>query len=219
MKLDLFHAVQRITRTLPKKHPHFHKCVEDLRLVYRVDGDMGKQRLLSTPPSDILLFKLNCFVEKWKNVTDIYGNSILTSSSMQAFSNLQKHIKTGCLSDIPPGMGTRNERFHRHLKSTIHRSRIGILLAYALLTILIHAHNNSCIVSGKRMVQSVSTHSHTNSSSSERRYPPIGICPKARLSICDSFVDNDQWERDESLQEVLSSDVLLFYHEQEHLNL
>ena len=109
VRLDLFHAVQRITRTLPKKHPLFHKCVADFRLVFRADGDVGKQRLLPTPAGDVLLSKLTSFVEKWKNFP---GNQILTALSMQAFCNIEKHIKSGCLSDIPPGMGTnRNERF------------------------------------------------------------------------------------------------------------
>ena len=141
-------------------------------------------------------------MKKWKNVS----NTILTSASAQAFSNLKKHIESNCLSDIPPGMGTnRNERFHRHLKSVVHRSRIGILLAYALLSILIHAHNNSCIVARKRLVQSVATQSHCTL---ETRYPPIGVCPKTRVGIHES---NANWERDESC-EVPASDTLLLYH-------
>ena len=92
----------------------------------------------------------------------------------------------------------------------VHRSRVGILLAYASLTIIIHAHNNSCIVAGKRMVQCISTHPHTNSSSSETRYSPVGVCPKTRYGIQNSIEDMDQWDKDES--EIPSPDELALYH-------
>jgi len=34
VKLDLFHAVKRITATLHKNHPRIHQCTDDLRLVF-----------------------------------------------------------------------------------------------------------------------------------------------------------------------------------------
>ena len=49
VKLDLFHAVKRITSTLRKKHSLTRQCIEDLQLVFRQDGDSGKKRMLATP--------------------------------------------------------------------------------------------------------------------------------------------------------------------------
>ena len=49
VKLDLFHATQRITRTLRKRHPLTQQCMEDLRLVFREDGDSGVKRMSATP--------------------------------------------------------------------------------------------------------------------------------------------------------------------------
>ena len=33
--LDIFHAVQRISTKIPKRHPYRHECMRDLRLVFR----------------------------------------------------------------------------------------------------------------------------------------------------------------------------------------
>ena len=76
-------------------------------------------------------------------------------SSINALKNIKRHISAGCLSGIPPGGGTnRNERLHKHINSFFNRSRIGILLAYALLTIF-YSHNNSKKFAGKLVVQLV----------------------------------------------------------------
>ena len=63
MKLDLFHAVQRISGTLCKKNP---QCLENLQLVFRQDGDSGKRRSLATPEPDVITSKMERFVLKWK---------------------------------------------------------------------------------------------------------------------------------------------------------
>ena len=84
-----------------------------------------------------MLEKMNAFVDKWKNAKDEHGILLFKQDTIHAISNLKVHIMAGCLSDIPPGGGTnRNERFHSHINSFFNRSRIGILLAYALLTVI-----------------------------------------------------------------------------------
>jgi hypothetical protein len=35
IKLDLFHAVQRVTKKMPKRHPFYYMCMNDLRLIFR----------------------------------------------------------------------------------------------------------------------------------------------------------------------------------------
>jgi len=44
VKLELFHAVQRITWTLPKGYPLIGPCTKKLNLVFRKDGDTGEKR-------------------------------------------------------------------------------------------------------------------------------------------------------------------------------
>ena len=33
--LDIFHAVQRVTKRMPKHHPYHWKCIQEFRLVFR----------------------------------------------------------------------------------------------------------------------------------------------------------------------------------------
>ena len=42
--LDTFHAVQRITSKLPKRHPYHHECLKSLQLVFRDPSDQGTVR-------------------------------------------------------------------------------------------------------------------------------------------------------------------------------
>ena len=134
VKLDLFHTTQRITRTLYKRHP-------------LADRDSGDKRMSATPSPEIILSKLNTFVEKWKYVQDGNGK---TSDTVTATDRLKHHVLKGCISYIPPGAGTnRNEHFHGHINSHFNRSKMGILLAYALLTVIIRTHNLSEKVNGR----------------------------------------------------------------------
>ena len=46
-----------------------------------------------------------------------------------------KHVTLGCLSGIPPGVGTNcNENIHKRLRKWLKKDRIGVALAVALLT-------------------------------------------------------------------------------------
>ena len=151
VKLDLFHAVQRITKTFKKKHPLYHQCLFSLRQVFREHGDSGQGRSTETPSKEILQQKLEDFSSKWK------GTPIWTQQTDAANRNLHKHIASGCLSEIAPGDGTnRNERFHRFLRSFFNKSKIGITSAYALMSVLIHAHNSSLCLKGKRITTPIS---------------------------------------------------------------
>ncbi len=51
------------------------------------------------------------------------------------------HVRLGCLSDIPSGIGTnRNERLHRKIRKWLRRSHIGVCLAVALLSTIFYIH-------------------------------------------------------------------------------
>lgn len=55
VKLDVFHAVQRITRAMSKRHVFFHTCVHDLRMVFRHLSNVGKKRTENTPTTSQML--------------------------------------------------------------------------------------------------------------------------------------------------------------------
>lgn len=140
--LDIFHAVQRITRKLPKRHPFHSVCVHELKLVFRSPGDYGLARTKPTPQPHQLQQNIESFVERWKDVS--YNEQvILTKESIEEIERLKAHIRRGCLSAISVGGGTnQNEAFHRYINTFFHRSRIGKLLAYAMMMTIISHFNN-----------------------------------------------------------------------------
>ena len=142
VKLDLLHAVQRITRAMSKRHALFYPCLNDLRMVFRCPRDIGKTRTISTPDVTIMLTNLNTFLSKWKHV-EHNGLKILTDKVLKQINALQTHIERGCLSQIEPGGGTsHNEALHQYINPHFnHAGRMGLPLAYALLTILLYRHN------------------------------------------------------------------------------
>ena len=42
VKIDIFHAIQRIVRKIPKRHPYFYECMSDLKMVFHSPTDIGK---------------------------------------------------------------------------------------------------------------------------------------------------------------------------------
>ena len=143
--LDLFHAVQRITRTLSKRHTNYYPCISELKLVFREIGDIGLERKLSTPSPQILTDNIDKFASKWSTVTDSeIDTPIIKEKTRKEIQNLKVHIQKGCLSDIPQGMGTnKNEALHRRINPYFSTSRMGVRTAYALLMVLFVAHNSS----------------------------------------------------------------------------
>ena len=56
---------------------------------------------------------------------------------------MKVHARKGYSSDIDVGGGTiRNEAFHRYVNTFFHKSRLGILLSYALMMTIIHQYNS-----------------------------------------------------------------------------
>ena len=194
IKLDIFHATQRVTKTLLKRHNKFQSCIADLQLVFREDGDSGTRRTLNTPAPHVILRKMEAFEEKWINVADQDNRKVFSTETKRAISNLKKHIMYGCLSDIPPGCGTnRNERFHCHMNSLVRRSRIGVLLAYALLSVVMYSHNSSAKIKGKTLVRPIIA-SPQRYGRDNAHLPCFGISPKVR----DQVREDDSFEADVS---------------------
>lgn len=82
VKLDLFHAVERITKTLSRKM--------ELRLVFRCDGDSRKEQPL--------------------HMTDDKERKLFSPETITALKNLKHHVSAGCLSNIQPGEGTNRKK-------------------------------------------------------------------------------------------------------------
>ena len=194
VKLDLFHAVQRISRTLAIKCGLHHKCIQDLTHVFRANGDVGKQRQSSTPEPEVMMSKMDAFAKKWESVRDIKGVHVFSSDTVGAIQKLKKHISAGCLSNIPPGGGTnRNERFHHHINSILHRSKVGILLAYALLTVVIHSYNSTYSRHSRTVSEPITCSKFRYDSHLTTPLQPVGILPKER-QITDA--GSSEWEHD-----------------------
>ena len=139
--LDIFHAVQRVSAKIPKKHPYRQECMRDLRLVFRDPTDQGPVRTKVTPPPLILEQQLLHFQQKWKDVS--YNDKcILPPIAIKEIQCLLVHVRKGCISGILPGRGTnRNERLHKDINTHMRNSRYGVELAYALLTESFFSHN------------------------------------------------------------------------------
>ena len=193
--LDIFHAVQRISTKIPKKHPYRHDCMRDLRLVFRDPSDQGHVRTKETPSPDILDKQLIKFQDKWKNLLHD-GKYILPPTAMKEIHCLLVHIRrgSGCLSGISPGRGTsRNERLHRDINSHMKSSRYGVELAYALISGTFFNHNEN-IRAKKENRSALVAYScdtptciekfglHTSTESSTLQLQPVSQLNKVKMS-------------------------------------
>ena len=143
VKLDLFHAVKRVTSAFSKRHPYFYPAVQEFRLVFRSLGDNGLQRTKHTPSPGAILRNLDEYVSKWNKIVDENGKPIMTKSVMDELVKLKVHIARGCLSGIPPHFGTnRNENLHRSLNKRLTGSCLGVEVAVALLATFFHSWNS-----------------------------------------------------------------------------
>ena len=81
------------------------------------------------------------FVATWKDI-EYNGVKVLPPSALREVNCILKHVHRGCLSNILPERGTnRNERLLRELNKIVQSSRIGVELAYALVTCTFYQHN------------------------------------------------------------------------------
>lgn len=142
VKLDLFHAVQRITKKIPKRGKKGstvkmirRRMINDLTMVFRNPSDLGSYRTMNTPSAGKMFEQLDDFLSKWKDQT-YCEEDILPDVAIQELESLRKRMQKECLSDIPPSCGSnRNEAMHKTLRKNISRQRIGVQLAIALLGI------------------------------------------------------------------------------------
>ncbi len=197
--LDIFHAVQRVSKTIPKRHPFHSACLQDLRLVFRTPGDYGEKRTKPTPSPDNIIKNLEIFSERWCSVS--YDNRYLFSESTKVeIEKLKVHAKKGCLSDIDVGGGTnRNEAFHRYVNTFFHKSRLGILLSYALMMTIIHQYNSKIRNSRKCIFVPVQRSQSDNTESDE----PMGIAQSTENT------SDHSWHQEHSDNDTISTSSIV----------
>ncbi|KAJ7373400.1 hypothetical protein OS493_012993 [Desmophyllum pertusum] len=141
VKLDLFHAVQRVVKCIPKRHPFAYRCCQAFRLVFRDPSDAEEKRSLQTPSPQVMMDNINKFLKTWKDIS--HGNqAVLTVAAIKEIEKLKKHVTKGCLSYIAVGCGSeRNENLHKCLQQAASKGRIGVALAVALLTSFLYKWN------------------------------------------------------------------------------
>ena len=150
VKLDPFHAMQRVIKRIPKKKG----CTETitqlrrqmilcLKKIFCEPADKGEQRTMDTPSPEIILKNIDNFMRQWKTV-EFNSILLLPSSAVHEIEKLKGHVTKGCLSGIPPSGGTnRNEALHRTLNKSLKRSRIGLELALAFLGLFFYKWNET----------------------------------------------------------------------------
>ena len=187
-------------------HSRFKTC-------FRYKGDYEISRLSNTPSIEIIQKNMENFVTKWDKMTDVNGEKLFKPQTISAIENLNHHILTGYLSDIPPGGGTnRNERLHEHINKYFNRSRIGILLAYSLLHMILYAHNSSKTINGKRIICPIATTYLKSAPDTIKSSTPIGIMPKHSKLLSEQHAC-DHWEKDLSEGSTDLTLVVPVYHD------
>ena len=89
VKLDLFHASQRITKTLNKAETTANSFMREFSQIFRRDDDQGSARLKYIPVKEQLEKNLNSLIERWINVPNSpLGNSRTTREK----EHLRLHI-------------------------------------------------------------------------------------------------------------------------------
>ena len=152
VSLDLFHAVQRISSKLSKRHSFHSHCLRDLSLVFRDPTDQGLIRTMVTPASNVLIDNLKKFKLKWKDV-HYGGQQVITPNVVKELTAIQKHMERGCLSGIKVGRGTsRNERLHKQLNCVLKGNRYGPEMASALVTLTFFKHNEKILAKSQSRV-------------------------------------------------------------------
>ena len=134
--IDLFHACMRVVQTVPKSEDYSKQFANEFSLIFRQNGDLGNERTMSTPCPDEIESNLERLLFVWREK--------LKTETLLQIENLRKHIKKGCLSEIPVGCGTEiNERLHRHLNRSLlcGVSKIGPELAVAVMACALYAWN------------------------------------------------------------------------------
>ena len=109
VKLDLFHAVQRVTKTIPKGTELSKKFSKEFGMIFRAREDSSEVHKMPTPHPEVMVENLENFVKRWRT----FLNEDNMEPTLTEIDHLRRHIRKGCLSDLNPGEGTEsNESLH-----------------------------------------------------------------------------------------------------------
>ena len=177
--LDIFHAVQRITKKIPKRHPFHSECIKCLSMVFRDPSDRGSTRTMSTPAPDVLESQMLSFKSSWDKIKH-NDKPILPPAAVREIQSLLVHVRRGCLSGILPGRGTtKNERLHRELNSLMANCRYGVEFSYALLTSALFQHNEDIAATiDKRSSKPIFSYKLTEENDCSSFTEPFGLTAK-----------------------------------------
>ena len=141
VKLDLFHAVTRVTNKISKRWPKRALFSRLLAQVFRAPGDIKNARTKITPSIKVMTKQFDRFQREWRTSTT-RDSPLKIPKVKKEMTKLRMHITRGCLSGIPAGLGTnRNERIHRKMRKIIGTTKLGVKLMYAKMSNLFHEHN------------------------------------------------------------------------------
>ena len=133
--LDLFHAIQRVTMKISKRHPFGAIAASDFAKCFRSNGDLGATRTCETPDPATIDRNIKKFLLKYATLKDSSGANVLSQAAVHQVELLLKHVQKGCLSHIPPKATTsHNENLHKHMRHAgLNVPRISPFLALARL--------------------------------------------------------------------------------------
>ena len=129
IKLDLFHGINRVIRSIPKKEVGkriqfpFNKKLTNC---FRQNDDHGRNRMKETATAGEIRQNLDKLIQSYED--KLPENSIRELKTLR-----EKHLD--CLASIPKGMGTnRNENLHQELNNFFNDKRsMSVEVAEALL--------------------------------------------------------------------------------------
>lgn len=147
VKLDLFHAVQRVTKVIPKGFEFSKRLAKDFGIIFQQNGDCGEVQKMSTPSPPVLVENLYNLRKRWNTFLSLEEMNRARSE----IDRLNAHIRKGCLSRLKPGEGTEsNERLHKNLNKSLlcGATMVGPEIAMAIISLIFYVSN--CKKCGKK---------------------------------------------------------------------
>ena len=102
IKLDPFHAIQRVVKKIPKKNGCSEtitqlrrKMTLSLRQLFRDTKDRCEQRTMETPSPEVILENIEIFMRQWSKA-EIDSIPLLSSKAVIEINNLKHHVIIGC---------------------------------------------------------------------------------------------------------------------------
>ena len=142
VKLDVFHATNRLIRAFTHKSPvELTQFSHDVKFIVRKKNDRYNERTMPTASPDVILENIQELKKTW--ISSLTKETEADKKLRKEIDNLSKHAKAGCMSDIPVSMGTHlNENIHRQFSAFLNdRRSLSLEMFIALFTVFALKHN------------------------------------------------------------------------------